>query len=123
MRISDWSSDVCSSDLSEPITWLLPVANFFSLADVFGAGFFETGLRARDTMMSGLPLDAVRTGFYHGQAIAIKAHNGSLLIGQDDHFPHHTIDQDLCSDPIIILDAHTSELQSLMRTSYAAFCL
>src|SRR3546814_13213537 len=62
---------------SEPITWLLPVANFFSLADVFGAGFFETGLRARDTMMSGLPLDADRTGFHHAQAIAIKAHNGS----------------------------------------------
>src|SRR3546814_38009 len=86
---------------SEPITWLLPVANFFSLADVFGAGFFETGLRARDTMMSGLPLDADRTGFHHGQAIAIKAHNGPLHIGQDDHFPHPRSDQYLCSDPII----------------------
>src|SRR3546814_10398574 len=91
MRISDWSSDVCSSDL--PITALgLLVA-------------VET-----------LP-DLVRTVGNVAMDIAVTATVGRRRPG--DAAPGET-DALLEGDR---LEEHTSELQSLMRISYADFCL
>src|SRR3546814_4643270 len=105
MRISDWSSDVCSSDL------------LFSL---------RFRLRCRFGAASLLLLDAADG--LDGQAQA------ALVVGLDD------LDADLLADLEHIVDVgdaivgdfgdvqqrseeHTSELQSLMRSSYAVFCL
>src|SRR3546814_8332557 len=103
MRISDWSSDVCSSDLiSQPIiigTWstLALIAALamlimipFALDEVIAMGQFLAWAKRR-----GKPL--IRT-FFQGDAIEAGAEDARS-------------------------EKHTSELQSLMRISYAVFCL
>src|SRR3546814_10271316 len=98
MRISDWSSDVCSSDLRvhrllavaprghavvKPPQHLLPV---FLHRNRLEAGLFEIGRLGRPVVL--------------------------VMVRQIDPgiaFPRS--------------EEHTSELQSLMRISYAVFCL
>src|SRR3546814_6477078 len=98
MRISDWSSDVCSSDLyhikiTDAIT--LPTPN-----DVFGP-CFEEGDAAACALIRRNPL------------------NGSLNGGGDTPGQIAL----LTNQGTIRSEEHTSELQSLMRLSYAVFCL
>src|SRR3546814_1198322 len=88
MRISDWSSDVCSSDL------------------------FTGGLTARE--MSAQVLDNMDIEKERG--ITIKAQTVRLKYTAKDG---ETYEQNLMDRS----EEHTSELQSLMRTSYAVFCL
>src|SRR3546814_6780185 len=102
MRISDWSSDVCSSDLRE-------LAGQAQLA--------RCGLAALLLLLA--------------PALALV---GAL----DDALEQHAGPFGMAGEPVIevILDRgldqlgrrhrseeHTSELQSLMRISYAVFCL
>src|SRR3546814_3159247 len=87
MRISDWSSDVCSSDLSalrvlrrdldrtEPAAWAVLLSGFAGLAALV---WWKAG----------------------------SATLGAAMLGG-----------------IARSEEHTSELQSLMRISYAVFCL
>src|SRR3546814_6865607 len=83
MRISDWSSDVCSSDLR---------------------------LRAADLMEAA--------------AADIEARGGRFtIIGTDRSMSFEEVAA-ASADPIAFRsEEHTSELQSLMRISYAVFCL
>src|SRR3546814_2406053 len=99
MRISDWSSDVCSSDLIalvigqllRPVTTILtqrhlfrhPVDLLLTLPEIEGPGIFE-GL----VLLGSLK----------------KRHEGYSRQNRRS-------------------EEHTSELQSLMRISYAVFCL
>src|SRR3546814_5584782 len=103
MRISDWSSDVCSSDLKDPLMrrWifgllallLMAAAAFFLLAP----GIIERGVNK----VEGGPLPQV---------------------GEQARALHRTLAiVDLHSDTRS--EEHPSELQSLMRISYAVFCL
>src|SRR3546814_18445688 len=66
MRISDWSSDVCSSDLSPVIVW----------QDSRTAGIIESlkqdGAEAETLARAGLPLDAY---FSAAKLAWIVAHN------------------------------------------------
>src|SRR3546814_8840586 len=103
MRISDWSSDVCSSDLSE--------TSGFADATKFleGLWFFE-GWSSRSSRSSFLPPASREVG---------------VTVG-----PHAERDRTRMSPvpPWIRLietrsEEHTSALQSLMRISYAVFCL
>src|SRR3546814_3464491 len=115
MRISDWSSDVCSSDLDEQ-----------------GAAFIEA-LQRRARLDAGEddPVAGARE-----QVAGIVA----FVIGRtgNDQFraavrPLIRLDQIMQSlfgnqprdrqDEIVRSEEHTSELQSLMRNSYAVFCL
>src|SRR3546814_2122696 len=84
MRISDWSSDVCSSDLSPKSQWFQRIGR-----DRLGAAG-DFAQRHRD---SGRPGAGRRL---------------SALREQSGHYRS---------------EEHTSELQSLMRISYAVFCL
>src|SRR3546814_10281915 len=93
MRISDWSSDVCSSDLGEHV------------AGGFGDPVFITGIDGH-----GAPL------FLHYGTSLYRALPFSMS----------------CLDVFCVFflkacrtrsEEHTSELQSLMRISYAVFCL
>src|SRR3546814_7121524 len=97
MRISDWSSDVCSSDLSLKIK----ERNAIMATERF------TGSQT-DTVLSDIDLRDKE--FY-----ALKrTSTGGTLCGAGDH-----------CDGVISerSEEHTSELQSLMRISYAVFCL
>src|SRR3546814_4417311 len=85
MRISDWSSDVCSSDLAD-------------------LAFHETILRGsrNQFLMHLVPLvaNALRLSF-DLSVTSMETARGALPRSEE----------------------HTSELQSLMRISYAVFCL
>src|SRR3546814_8813541 len=77
MRIRDWSSDVCSSDLDGDAG-----------QRIFGDGDGQAGLVAQ---------------------LVVQPLQQRAAAGQDD--------------ALVRSEEHTSELQSLMRISYAVFCL
>src|SRR3546814_5477099 len=127
MRISDWSSDVCSSDLN----WIATYGYWAVLLGAFVTSFYSFRLlyltfhgkeRFRDDHATGGGHDAHHDG--HGA-----------------HEPHES--PWVVTVPLVLLaiasigvgfftagpmlfgrsEEHTSELQSLMRISYAVFCL
>src|SRR3546814_3572963 len=101
MRISDWSSDVCSSDLLQEHR-----LNRFEhdAGDAIGIG--------REV---GQVHDA---GNGKSRASRTNCLNQLLSLGQGET----TYPVDLLRDHYRS-EEHTSELQSLMRNSYAVFCL
>src|SRR3546814_7780312 len=105
MRISDWSSDVCSSDLIVCHCELVTRREIeAALAGPLPARSLA-GLKRRTRVTMGRC-----QGFYC---------LGALAEITDGHFaPELAI-----ADAEQRSEEHTSELQSLMRTSYAVFCL
>src|SRR3546814_1480670 len=100
MRISDWSSDVCSSDLVGDAD----VAD--AGEDVAGHVAVAAGGLARQVVLDpAQPLLGVR-GVVVGNHRREQAGVVRVLAGADARS-----------------EEHTSELQSLMRISYAVFCL
>src|SRR3546814_1621232 len=101
MRISDWSSDVCSSDLVIAAANECPVriaALIYDPSDIAGDG------RDAPQIDSVICFDAAitrRAGIGPGERL--ERHFHSLISRRSEE--------------------HTSELQSLMRISYAVFCL
>src|SRR3546814_4740243 len=89
MRISDWSSDVCSSDL-------LFLNDDLGVARDAGG---EIG-RQRDRFVERVGVEALRPAEHRRHRLDRRAH-----------------------DIVVRSEEHTSELQSLMRISYAVFCL
>src|SRR3546814_5559053 len=109
MRISDWSSDVCSSDLLFP----QPMEGE-ALAQPRGNGGVHGGRHENSGTNHGPPINA-RSPSLHplrhevGRPSSSKAAVATLSSG--------TFSEPSRSEE------HTSELQSLMRLSYAVFCL
>src|SRR3546814_4063181 len=124
MRISDWSSDVCSSDLAglaDDVLALVPHALALvrlGLAEVADLGGHLADLLlvdAADHDLGGgrdLEGDAVGGLVVDGVAVAQCQLEGARAGVQDA--VAHADDLELRSEE------HTSELQSLMRISYAA---
>src|SRR3546814_2269154 len=119
MRISDWSSDVCSSDLPAFIAGGQDVAEHDERFLVRSGGYrmeAVVGMRNADEFrlrpVDGIAQDppAVGTVRIH-PATAIFAARAGGDAG----------DQDMITS--LRSEEHTSELQSLMRISYAVFCL
>src|SRR3546814_9526312 len=115
MRISDWSSDVCSADLRQidagagtRVDRQRPSdAQLVDLAEAFvGTRIADlpslVAVLATDREARGDPF-AERAGNMAGEIIG-------LIIAQFGADPGRS-------------EEHTSELQSLMRISYAVFCL
>src|SRR3546814_7282782 len=106
MRISDWSSDVCSSDLGQlgvvPPSW--SVTYRFAVAAI--AMFLFAAMR-RERM--GIAPRAMVFAAVLG--IAQFALNFNFVYRAEQHITSGRSEE------------HTSELQSLMRISYAVFCL
>src|SRR3546814_8431215 len=119
MRISDWSSDVCSSDLAFVLTFspgrerifILPLQHAVQphrglgehvICKLRGAGGSDEPCLHADGIKSiknGLPDGAI------GGAIIGLLHRFGAIFHKERS------------------EEHTSELQSLMRISYAVFCL
>src|SRR3546814_10686873 len=123
MRISDWSSDVCSSELQllgkirrltldgkaapgnpmydaggvRAMTWSTGLRNPYGLAFAPDGTLWETEMGPR----GGDELNVILPGKNYGYPVVS---NGDNYSGQRS-------------------EEHTSELQSLMRISYAVFCL
>src|SRR3546814_4151179 len=97
MRISDWSSDVCSSDL-------------YYRGDPLLGDWIKRGAMAGAAVVALLVLTILRRGpSLHGRARF--AREGEIRR------------EGLRAPSGIRSEEHTSELQSLMRISYAVFCL
>src|SRR3546814_1254353 len=117
MRISDWSSDVCSSDLH-------PFQNAQVVAE---ARPQEAAVVALAEPVDVEHLRQLRAGLVERQPVAevvgevvaaerlhrhrVAAHHADLAGGRGGGLRAHRSEE------------HTSELQSLMRISYAVFCL
>src|SRR3546814_2062295 len=99
MRISDWSSDVCSSDL---------------LSRRRTRAFTETCTRRGAGMSIFGPFIAAATASRIGLGISTFA---AFFIARRQAARATLVDGWVRSEE------HTSELQSLMRISYAVFCL
>src|SRR3546814_9750469 len=102
MRISDWSSDVCSSDLL--IDTLLD-----RHADILEEHLVHLMLAAERDDRPYRDAGRFHVDQQEGDALLRLC----LLVGADEE-----------ETPIgVRSEEHTSELQSLMRISYAVFCL
>src|SRR3546814_9917853 len=120
MRIRDWSSDVCSSDLPRAVQAALSKAGLTAadvdkfifpttLKGVEGQLAKSLGIRA-DAVVGNLASQVGDTGVGHGllmlAGVLAEARPGSVILMLEFRS-----------------EEHTSELQSLMRISYAVFCL
>src|SRR3546814_5718816 len=116
MRISDWSSDVCSSDLADSVVQVAHQARTLAVD--------RLGLAARPQLVIGRAQFGL--GLCHAHA---ERHRGAV------EFAHRTDETQrhqpgngekeaaiggACAERS---EEHTSELPSLMRTSCAGFCL
>src|SRR3546814_9114734 len=108
MRISDWSSDVCSSDLAH-VDDLLVVGDRLQVIGVGGIGAARMQL---DETVEGV--DRLVVG------ILLIERVGGHELGLGGPFGVGMLALDLVEQRS---EEHTSELQSLMRISYAVFCL
>src|SRR3546814_10636869 len=110
MRISDWSSDVCSSDLPDAEPRQLQREGLGELDDP-GLGY-----RIRQDT-SRLSQSKHRSDIDDRAASAVSAHGLRRCLRHQEHAFEIDINHHVRSEE------HTSELQSLMRISYAVFCL
>src|SRR3546814_7083021 len=144
MRISDWSSDVCSSDLETldiveiagekfaaigrdqpPVgryagerlaIEIIALARF--AREAIGLGFRTGAERAGDRQPRG---DLRRVGeIEHAQRII--ALGRGAVVGDAQHIIAGGDREHRIAADTIRSEEHTSELQSLMRISYALFC-
>src|SRR3546814_2661958 len=112
MRISDWSSDVCSSDLIETLG-----APIYVRHKVVHNRYVVDDLKQRGAIfveeLHEVPDDATVIFSAHGvsQAVRLEAERRGLKVF------------DATCPLVTRSEEHTSELQSLMRISYAGFCL
>src|SRR3546814_9460044 len=114
MRISDWSSDVCSSDLPsrKSVNVLRAVSNVVSAPA--NAGPAVQAKRNRTSRARAIASSARPTLFRTSCMV------GFLLIKTRPNRAQKEAHQSFRSRRS---EEHTSELQSLMRISYAVFCL
>src|SRR3546814_2148591 len=123
MRISDWSSDVCSSDLqARVLQWLM-----FQMGGV-GPMFGQLHHFRRYAAHESYSLGRYEKEVHRLYAVLDKELGERPYLASDDYsiadiatypwiarFPLHGLEWRS--------EEHTSELKSLMRISYAVFCL
>src|SRR3546814_3158306 len=122
MRISDWSSDVCSADLLRETTGGTGAAAYDASLET-RAAYVEVesqltgtvraslGVRYEDASQEVQPIDL----FGEGQPLPTAA-----PLENDYFLPAFTLTWNFADNRS---EEHTSELQSLMSISYAVFCL
>src|SRR3546814_8631106 len=112
MRISDWSSDVCSSDLFvAALEQRARAGAEFEPAMRVGAQRIAQQQRARDGLEQR-GLVAIDDPPYRQPLVPVHQAALARLAGQ---YAFDIADAERSEE-------HTSELQSLMRISYAVFC-
>src|SRR3546814_2391090 len=141
MRISDWSSDVCSSDLY--VDWglfhvepdFLPLWRRYARALKQRNSLLKQ--RVRDGQLDawdhelaevGEPMTRLREAYLAQLQVPLGAISGELapMLGPAgiEFHPGWRRDELSLADALLLRsEEHTSELQSLMRISYAVFSL
>src|SRR3546814_2059718 len=107
MRISDWSSDVCSSDLFRARRHARHAQPLLVKAAFVGIISLQRRTRAR--MDHNIHTNRSRDGIHR-----------DVIMGRTNAAGREEIIVAPAQDRS---EEHTSELQSLMRISYAVFCL
>src|SRR3546814_6657588 len=129
MRISDWSSDVCSSDLNNPVIQT-DAEGHETLTPYHEETLCEPDSITFADLISNQTTQARDLNQRNKQvAGGVKYNSGGLHAVLDAAYQtsdHHL--QNVTTPVGQRIDSmrseeHTSELQSLMRISYAVFCL
>src|SRR3546814_1143166 len=107
MRISDWSSDVCSSDLPDIEERTIDTAAALCIAQK------NITIKAVNQTASQCIANGGNADVDSGDSCGI---GGSVTCMQNGGGEEP-------GEPGVRSEEHTSALQSLMRTSYAVFCL
>src|SRR3546814_5133322 len=114
MRISDWSSDVCSSDLARDDTARKESVGAYLNEVPISVALFNPDLDtfdlARVEVLRGPQGTLYGAGSLAGTVRLITNQPSSTKF-------------EAKGDATLRSEEHTSELQSLMRISYAVFCL
>src|SRR3546814_6504421 len=115
MRSSDWSSDVCSSDLHLLGRWwrsdwprfvqMTRIGTPIAISHAFEAGVFSAAV-----MLMGW----ISTAAVAAHAVALQLASLTFMV---------PMGLAQAATVRVRSEEHTSELQSLMRISYAVFCL
>src|SRR3546814_5705824 len=112
MRISDWSSDVCSSDLQQ------------RQRHAGVGGMQQRALPFDDVPVVGAGVGGQRFRGARGEVADHRVQRDAASGDQDAGLAGGAeIDVDAAPFECPRSEEHTSELQSLMRISYAVFCL
>src|SRR3546814_1865368 len=111
MRISDWSSDVCSSDLEESRDGGRDLRGIFVNASSRGGKSLAVTAEGGEFLATDDP-----------DVIILRLRNGTLVHNMPGYSAPRVLSFEAHDLPIRS-EEHTSELQSLMRISYAVFCL
>src|SRR3546814_1635559 len=129
MRISDWSSDVCSSDLiDEPFADALNEVLAYSVDRIprdyrsespFDKMVGEYMIDETGADVALMPGVGYRVSIYPGNVTRDRLY--TLLPHPAKVVTFEMKGSDLLA--VLRSEEHTSELQSLMRISYAVFCL
>src|SRR3546814_3464493 len=117
MRISDWSSDVCSSDLNPPLVSTLPNLGKNGRKQRFDSGGKLVECRLFRVVVShgkvGSDALCILLNFLWADKATVR-HEPQRINASGNAHKRERGDRS---------EEHTSELQSLMRISYAVFCL
>src|SRR3546814_3811936 len=122
MRISDWSSDVCSSDL-------LQAGSNLGKGQVKAADYYlQPDIVSSNKNSGGNALGGMLGGFLGGRTIGALA--GGISIKKSEANVTLSIVNTRTTEEEALTEGyarkrseeHTSKLQSLMRISYAVFC-
>src|SRR3546814_3496092 len=101
MRISDWSSDVCSSDLKKQVSLTKAGQHLLEIT----RRLFDVEKQALELLTESRALRSESL-----RVVADSAHHMLHILARfRERYPRS--------------EEHTSELQSLMRNSYAVVCL
>src|SRR3546814_1895111 len=111
MRISDWSSDVCSSDLDGGLKRQLELPSTGVERAYRARAYGEVSQAQLEELIEGVEIDGIRYGAIDAN---LERRTGAnvwieLILTEGKNRERS--------------EEHTSELQSLMRISYAVFCL
>src|SRR3546814_3469964 len=112
MRISDWSSDVCSSDLSARVRTNLLIGAWIVPARIARAWSLVGSDARRSMSLAPYRVPPTATALTTSLSLSLAK---SLITRPTEPGPS--------SEKPSRSEEHTSELQSLIRISYAVFCL
>src|SRR3546814_2668850 len=113
MRISDWSSDVCSSDLHHPGCHRILPGNVVEMQPVETAGVGGLALdqfelaEIEQQLAHQVGADREAVALLHHPSVTVPGHGHGAFVARLGARS----------------EEHTSDLQSLMRISYAVYCL
>src|SRR3546814_9842086 len=112
MRISDWSSDVCSSDLAVGLHCLVLALERLHL----GGQHLQPAVLAVDRLQ--LIFGGLEAVLRERHPLLLREIAVHQVLGRNGDLARAVV-----GELVARSEEHTSELQSLMRSSYAVFCL